>query len=185
MPNVLKLVPAALGALTLLAGQPAAYDEPLRPQFHFTPARNFMNDPNGLVFYKGEYHLFYQYNPSGTTWGNISWGHAVSRDLVHWQELGVAIPDDDEEYVFSGSAVVDKDNTSGFGTRQNPPLVAIYTSAAKVCCRQAQSLAYSLDRGRTFTKYEGNPVLDLGLSQFRDPRVFWHGATDRCLGSRA
>jgi fructan beta-fructosidase len=157
------------------------YQEPYRPQFHYTPARNWMNDPNGMVYYKGEYHLFYQYNPSGTTWGNISWGHAVSRDLVHWQELGVAIPHDDEEFVFSGSAVVDKENTSGFGTRQNPPLVAIYTSASKVCCRQAQALAYSLDHGRTWTKYAGNPVLDIGSGEFRDPKVFWYAPDQRWI----
>jgi levanase len=157
----------------------ASYDEPYRPQFHYSPAMNWMNDPNGLVFYKGEYHLFYQYNPSGTTWGNISWGHAVSRDLVHWEELGVAIPHDDTEFVFSGSVVVDKDNTSGFGTRENPPLVAIYTSATKACCSQAQSLAYSTDRGRTWTKYAGNPVLDIGSSEFRDPKVFWYEPDQR------
>jgi levanase len=160
---------------------PASYQEPYRPQFHYTPARNWMNDPNGMVYYKGEYHLFYQYNPSGTTWGNISWGHAVSRDLVHWRELGVAIPHDDKEYVFSGSAVVDWDNTSGFGTRRNPPLVAIYTSASKVCCNQSQALAYSLDRGRTWTKYAGNPVLDIGSGEFRDPKVFWYEPDQRWI----
>jgi fructan beta-fructosidase len=181
---VLVVCAAILAPAASTAAAPpgsATYQEQYRPQFHYTPAENWMNDPNGMVYYKGEYHLFYQYNPSGTTWGNISWGHAVSRDLVHWQELGVAIPDDDEEYVFSGSAVVDKDNTSGFGTRQNPPLVAIYTSATKVCCRQAQSLAYSLDRGRTWTKYAGNPVLDIGSGEFRDPKVFWYEPDQRWI----
>jgi fructan beta-fructosidase len=156
------------------ADAPVTYREQYRPQFHYTPARNWMNDPNGLVFYRGEYHLYYQYNPSGITWGNISWGHAVSTDLVHWRELPVAIPQDDTEYVFSGSVVVDKDNTSGFGTRDNPPLVAIYTSAFKASGIQAQSLAYSTDGGRTFTKYAGNPVIDIGSHNFRDPKVFWY-----------
>jgi levanase len=179
---------AVLAVLTAIAGVPGStaaaatsYKELYRPQFHYTPAQNWMNDPNGLIWYKGEYHLFYQYNPSGNTWGNISWGHAVSRDLVHWQELPVAIPADANEFVFSGSAVIDKDNTSGFGTRQNPAMVAIYTSASKVCCRQAQALAYSLDRGRTFTKYAGNPVLDIGSDNFRDPKVFWYAPSKSWL----
>jgi fructan beta-fructosidase len=96
----------------------ATYREPFRPQFHYTPAKNWMNDPNGLVYYKGEYHLFYQHNPFGDTWGHMSWGHAVSRDLVHWEHLPVAIPEQGDEAIFSGSAVVDKHNTSGLGTRQ-------------------------------------------------------------------
>jgi levanase len=172
---------AAAGPTATAQAASVTYQERFRPQFHYTPAKNWMNDPNGLIWYKGEYHLFYQYNPSGNTWGNISWGHAVSPDLVHWQELPVAIPADDNEFVFSGSAVVDKDNTSGFGTRENPAMVAIYTSASKVCCRQAQALAYSLDRGRTFTKYAGNPVLDIGSDNFRDPKVFWYAPSKRWL----
>ena len=114
-----------------------------------------MNDPNGLVYYKGEYHLFYQHNPFGNTWGHMSWGHAVSRDLVHWEQLPVAIPEEGSEAIFSGSAVVDHENTSGFGTRQEPAMVAIYTSAYPD--DQEQSLAYSTDRGRTWTKYAGQP----------------------------
>jgi fructan beta-fructosidase len=176
---VLLALAAAIGAAGAAAQTSApSYRELYRPQFHFTPAQNWMNDPNGLVYYKGEYHLFFQYNPVGTTWGEISWGHAVSRDLVHWRELPVAIPADEQNFIFSGSAVVDRNNTSGFGTRENPPLVAIYTAAARVCCRQAQALAYSLDRGRTWTKYAGNPVLDIGSGEFRDPKVFWY-APDR------
>ena len=140
-----------------------------------------MNDPNGLVYYKGEYHLFYQYNPFGTTWGNISWGHAVSRDLVHWRHLPVAIPDAPDGYIFSGSAVVDYRNTSGFGRPGRPAMVAIYTQAAHQCCSQAQSIAYSLDRGRTWTKYEGNPVLDIGSGEFRDPKVFWYAPARRWI----
>ena len=173
---------ALVGAVVALSGGVAkasppsdtAYQELYRPQFHFTPAKNWMNDPNGLVYYKGEYHLFYQHNPFGATWGNISWGHAVSRDLVHWKHLPVAIPDAPDGYIFSGSAVVDHRNTTGFGTRRNPAMVAIYTQAAHQCCSQAQSIAYSLDRGRTWTKYEGNPVLDIGSGEFRDPKVFWY-----------
>jgi levanase len=154
--------------------QGPAFQEPFRPQYHFTPAENWMNDPNGLVWHKGEYHLFYQYNPLGTTWGNMSWGHAVSRDLLHWEELDVAIPATDDEHIFSGSAVVDDQNTSGFGTSEDPPMVAIYTSAYPNTGIQAQSLAYSTDRGRTWTKYEGNPVIDIGSNDFRDPKVFWY-----------
>ena len=149
---------------------PAAYDQTYRPQFHYSPAKNWMNDPNGLVYYKGQYHLFYQYNPKGNTWGNMSWGHAVSPDLVHWKELPVAIPYDETELVFSGSAVVDENNTSGFGTKENPPLVAIYTSAKPGS--QSQALAYSTDGGLTFTKY--GTVLDIGSAEFRDPKVFWY-----------
>ncbi|WP_281262293.1 GH32 C-terminal domain-containing protein [Saccharothrix carnea] len=151
--------------------------ETYRPQFHFTPERNWMNDPNGLVHHKGEYHLFYQHNPNGNSWGDMSWGHAVSRDLVHWEELPVAISHDDEEMVFSGSAVVDHANTSGFGTADEPAMVAVYTSSLKIGGRQAQSLAYSTDRGRTWTKYADNPVLDIGSTEFRDPEVQWYEPT--------
>jgi fructan beta-fructosidase len=174
---------ATLGTLPASGAERAApsFTEPYRPRFHFTPAENWMNDPNGLVFYKGEYHLFFQYNPEDSVWGNISWGHAVSRDLVHWKQLPVAIPDDEEEYVFSGSAVVDRRNTTGFGTRKNPPMVAIYTSALKQGPGQNQSLAYSLDRGRTWTKYAGNPVLDIDNEEFRDPKVQWYEPTQSWL----
>ncbi|WP_327586180.1 GH32 C-terminal domain-containing protein [Nonomuraea sp. NBC_00507] len=169
-----------------LAPQAAAadippYTETYRPQFHFTPEKNWMNDPNGLVYYKGEYHLFYQHNPNGNSWGDISWGHAVSTDLVHWKELPLALSHDDEEMVFSGSAVVDWNNTTGFGTEKNPPMVAIYTSAYKNGGKQAQSLAYSTDRGRTWTKYQGNPVIDIGSTNFRDPKVQWYAPTKSWL----
>src|SRR5215217_7253434 len=126
-----------------------SYQELYRPQFHFTPATNWMNDPNGLVYFRGEYHLFYQHNPFGNTWGHMSWGHAVSRDLVHWRHLPVAIPEEGDELIFSGSAVVDHGNTSGFGTRRNPAMVAIYTSARPGS--QAQSLAYSSPDLKTWT----------------------------------
>jgi fructan beta-fructosidase len=165
---------ACVSALACSAAEaaPPSYQELYRPQFHFTPAENWMNDPNGLVYHKGEYHLFYQHNPFGNTWGHMSWGHAVSRDLVHWKHLPVAIPEEGDEMIFSGSAVVDHRNTTGFGTRREPAMVAIYTSAYPD--DQEQSLAYSTDRGRTWTKYAGNPVLDDADREFRDPKVFWY-----------
>ncbi|KUO00607.1 glycosyl hydrolase family 32 [Streptomyces resistomycificus] len=169
------LVPQAVAADT------PPYSETYRPQFHFTPEKNWMNDPNGLVYYKGEYHLFYQYNPNGNSWGDMSWGHAVSTDLVHWTELPLALSHDDEEMVFSGSAVVDWNNTTGFGTKNNPPMVAIYTSAYKNGGKQAQSIAYSTDRGRTWTRYQGNPVIDIGSNNFRDPKVQWYEPTKSWL----
>ncbi|MFW5706483.1 MAG: GH32 C-terminal domain-containing protein [Bacteroidota bacterium] len=153
-------------------------DEPYRPAFHFSPPQNWLNDPNGLVYFNGEYHMFYQYNPYGNNWGNMSWGHAVSTDLVHWQHLPVAIPVVGNVMAFSGSAVVDRNNTSGFGTGDSPPLVAIYTAADG---NQRQNLAYSNDNGRTWTNYAGNPVLNLFDDDFRDPKVFWHEPTSRWI----
>ncbi|HEX5809495.1 MAG TPA: glycoside hydrolase family 32 protein [Anaerolineales bacterium] len=150
-----------------------------RPRYHFTPPENFMNDPNGLIFYDGEYHLFYQYNPFGDVWGHMSWGHAVSRDLVHWQHLPVALHEEDGVMIFSGSAVVDWQNTSGFGSPGNPPLIAIYTGHSE--SEQTQNIAYSTDRGRTWTKYEGNPVIAIGSREFRDPKVFWHEPTGQWI----
>ncbi|WP_207312190.1 GH32 C-terminal domain-containing protein [Lentzea alba] len=163
------------------AAQAPSFTETYRPQFHYTPAKNWMNDPNGLVYYQGEYHLFYQYNPNGNSWGDMSWGHAVSKDLVRWQELPLALSHDAGEMVFSGSAVVDWDNTTGFGTKQNPPMVAVYTSAYLNGGKQAQSLAYSTDRGRTWTKYQANPVIDIGSTDFRDPKVQWYAPTKSWL----
>ncbi len=145
--------------------------ETSRPSFHFAPRRNWMNDPNGLVLLDGEYHLFFQYNPEGEDWGNMSWGHATSTDLLSWSEHEVALPYTEEEQVFSGSVVADHGNTSGFGGPGATPLVAIYTSVA-TDARQAQALAYSLDRGMTWSRYEGNPVLDRASTAFRDPKVF-------------
>ena len=154
--------------------------ELLRPRYHFTPRRNWMNDPNGLVWLDGEYHLFFQFNPEGDVWGHMSWGHAVSPDLVHWQELPVAIPEDDEYMIFSGSIVVDHANTAGFAGPGETAMVAIYTGSAQAPRElQNQQLAYSVDRGRTWTKYAGNPVLDIGEAHFRDPKVFWHGRSAR------
>jgi fructan beta-fructosidase len=153
------------------------YTEPSRPAYHFTPELNWMNDPNGLVFFQGEYHLFYQHNPHGNTWGHMSWGHAVSKDLLHWQHLPIALHDEYGLMAFSGSAVVDWRNSSGFGRNGEPPLVAIYTGHGHG--RQTQDLAYSTDRGRSWTRYDGNPVLDIGESEFRDPKVFWHEPAGR------
>jgi len=154
---------------------PTLYSEPYRPQYHFSPATNWINDPNGLVYLDGEYHLFFQYNPQGDKWGHMSWGHAVSADLVHWRELPVAIPEDDRYMIFSGSVVVDSHDSSGFGSPAAAPLVAIYTGAEHAAGGlQNQQLAYSLDRGRSWTKYAANPVLDMGSSSFRDPKVFWY-----------
>ncbi|MEU3935861.1 GH32 C-terminal domain-containing protein [Streptomyces sp. NPDC029044] len=178
--TVCALSAAPLAPHAVAADTPA-YTETHRPQFHFTPQKNWMNDPNGLVYYQGEYHLFYQYNPNGNSWGDMSWGHAVSKDLVHWEELPLALSHDDEEMVFSGGAVVDWNNTTGFGTTKNPPMVAIYTSAYKNGGKQAQSLAYSTDRGRTWTKYQGNPVIDIGSKDFRDPKVQWYAPTKTWL----
>ncbi len=164
--------PASAAALAA-ATAPAPPAEPYRPYLGYSPEKNWMNDPNGLVYYEGVYHLFYQYNPFGTIWGNMSWGHATSPDLVHWTEQPLAIPQDADADIFSGSIVVDHDNTSGFGTAENPPLVAMYTSAYKTG-KQAQALAYSTDAGQTWTKYAGNPVLDRDSNNFRDPHMFWY-----------
>ncbi|MGV3772085.1 MAG: glycoside hydrolase family 32 protein [Verrucomicrobiales bacterium] len=177
---------AILGAslLTLLcAATPAQsaerYKEPFRPQFHFTPATNWMNDPNGMVFYEGEYHLFYQYNPFGDKWGHMSWGHAVSPDMLHWEHLPVALYEENDIMIFSGSAVIDWKNTSGFGINGKPPMVAIYTGHYTKKPLQNQQIAYSNDRGRTWTKYSENPVLDIGAADFRDPKVMWHEASKK------
>lgn len=141
-----------------------------RPLFHFTPERNWLNDPNGLVYVDGTYHLFFQYNPEGSDWGNMSWGHAISTDLVTWHERPVAIRWDETEDVFSGSVVVDRDNASGLGVDGAPVLVAVYTSHRRDGI-QAQSLASSTDGGETWAKYPGNPVLDRRSPAFRDPKV--------------
>ena len=143
-----------------------------RPSYHFTPAYGWMNDPNGMVYKDGEYHLYYQYNPYGSKWGNMHWGHAVSRDLIHWQHLDPAIARDTLGHIFSGSSVVDIHNTAGYGKNA---IIALYTSASDKN-GQIQCMAYSTDNGRTFTKYESNPVLTPfdGLRDFRDPKVFWY-----------
>jgi fructan beta-fructosidase len=157
------------------------YQEPYRPQIHFSPLKGWMNDPNGLVYYKGEYHMFYQYYPDSTVWGPMHWGHTISRDLVHWKQEPIALYPDSLGYIFSGSALVDGSNTSGFGSNGKIPLVAVYTQhdpAGEKAARtdfQNQSIAYCLDDGITWIKYSGNPVLKTpGLKDFRDPKVSWY-----------
>ena len=142
--------------------------EAFRPVYHHTPAYGWMNDPNGMYYKDGVYHLSFQWNPYGSMWGNMTWGHSTSRDLIHWEAQSPVIWSDGLGSVFSGSAVVDKDNTAGFGAGA---VVAFYTSAG---ASQMQSIAYSTDGGKTFTKYAGNPVLTLNVPDFRDPKVFWN-----------
>ncbi|MEL6357362.1 MAG: glycoside hydrolase family 32 protein, partial [Bacteroidota bacterium] len=156
------------------------YTEPHRNQFHFSPDSMWMNDPNGMVYYEGEYHLFYQFYPDSNVWGPMHWGHAVSEDLVSWEHLPIALYPDSLGLIFSGSAVIDWENTSGFGSEENPPMIAIFTHHNMEGERagrndfQYQSIAYSLDKGRSWTKYEGNPVVpNPGIRDFRDPKVMW------------
>jgi fructan beta-fructosidase len=157
------------------------YTEIYRPQFHFTPEAKWMNDPNGLVYNNGIYHLFYQYYPDSTIWGPMHWGHAVSEDMVKWQHKPIALFPDENGFIFSGSAVVDTKNTSGFGSDTNLPMVAIFTyhdmegEQAGRNDFQTQGIAYSLDNGDSWTKYDRNPVVgNTGIKDFRDPKVFWN-----------
>lgn len=163
----------ALDAITASDELPNAtelYRERLRPQFHFTSRRGWLNDPNGLVYDGTEWHLFYQHNPYGYNWGNMHWGHATSKDLVRWNEVGIALyPKQYGDWAFSGSAVLDKENTSGFGTKEKPPLVLAYTSTGRGEC-----IAYSNDQGRTWTEYTKNPVVK---HTGRDPKLLWHAAS--------
>lgn len=160
--------------------QKTNYKEKHRPQFHFSPPAHWMNDPNGMVYYKGEYHLFYQYYPDSTIWGPMHWGHAISKDLVHWKHLPIALYPDSLGLIFSGSVVVDKNNTSGFQKGNEKPLIALFTyhdlkkeKAGIATDFQYQGMAYSLDKGRTWVKYENNPVIkNNGIKDFRDPKVF-------------
>ncbi len=163
-------------------------NEPNRPQIHFSPPSKWMNDPNGMVFYEGEYHLFYQYYPNGTVWGPMHWGHAVSRDLIYWQDLPIALYPDSLGYIFSGSAVIDWKNTSGLGKNGLPAMIAIYTyhdaEAEKAGKNdfQTQGLAYSLDKGRTWKKYAKNPILpNPNIRDFRDPKVSWSDAFQKWI----
>lgn len=165
-------------AFSAAAADPDYYNEDHRPKYHFTPEANWMNDPNGMVYYAGEYHLFYQYHPYGLRWGPMHWGHAVSKDLVKWEHLPVALYPDEKGTIFSGSAVADRHNTTGFQTGTEKPLVAIYTQDRSG--EQVQSIAYSNDKGRTWTQYSGNPVIpNPGKRDFRDPKVIWHEQTKK------
>lgn len=165
----------------------ASGPEPHRPRFHFTPPAHWMNDPNGMFYLNGEYHLHYQYYPDSTVWGPMHWGHAVSRDLVRWEHLPVSLAPDSLGYIFSGSAVVDADNRSGFGTPDQPPVVAAFTYHDPVALEagrkdfQSQGIAYSLDDGRNWTKYENNPVLPNTTENqdFRDPKLIWHPGSEQ------
>ncbi len=166
-----------------------SYQENHRPQFHFTPEANWMNDPNGMFFYKGKYHLFYQYFPDSTVWGPMHWGHAESNDMVHWNHLPIGLYPDSIGCIFSGGAVVDVNNSSKLGTDQNPPIVATFThhdfvgEKAKSNDFQKQSIAYSLDGGLKWTKYKGNPVIPNTekIKDFRDPKVVWHEASQKWI----
>lgn len=162
------------------------YTEKYRPQYHFSPEEKWMNDPNGLIFHEGKYHLFYQYYPEDIVWGPMHWGHAVSSDMHRWEHKPIALYPDEHGLIFSGSAVLDKNNTSGFGQDGEQPLVAVYTYHLMKGEQegrtdfQTQGIAYSLDGGDTWTKYEGNPVIpNTGIKDFRDPKVFWHEQSEQ------
>ena len=177
-----KILICCLGLLVHVNGQQLDAEEKLyRPAFHFTPPANWMNDPNGMFFLNGTYHLYYQHNPFASVWGPMHWGHATSKDLMHWEHQPIALFPDRLGTIFSGSIVVDHNNTSGFGKEGKVPVVAIYTQHDQEGADkgkidfQTQGIAYSLDEGYTWTKYELNPVLkNPGIRDFRDPKVFWH-----------
>lgn len=173
-------------ALALAQNPAGPYDEKLRPQFHFSPAKGWTNDPNGLVWYKGQYHLFFQHNPFDVKWGNMTWGHAVSTDMVHWKQGENALLPDRFGTMFSGSAVVDHNNTAGFQSGGEKPIVLIYTAAGGTNPESkgqpfTQCIAYSTDAGRTFTKYAGNPVVPNIVGENRDPKVIWHAPTKQWI----
>jgi fructan beta-fructosidase len=190
MPNriLFSLLCILFHAVTASSQSKAQGDEAYRPQIHFTPAAHWMNDPNGMVYHKGIYHLFYQDNPNSSVWGPMHWGHATSTDLLHWKRQPISLYPDSIGTIFSGSAAVDEHNTSGLGKNGEPPLVAIYTQHNEQGEKagrndfQNQSIAYSLDNGLTWTKYKGNPVLkNPGIRDFRDPKVCWFPAQKKWI----
>lgn len=153
-----------------------------RPNFHFSPKANWINDPNGMVYFEGTYHLFYQYYPDGTNWGPMHWGHATSTDLFAWEEKSIALYPDNLGYIFSGCAVADMKNTAGFKQNENTPLVAVFTHHGSLTGLQQQSLAYSTDKGNTWTKYQENPVLpNPGINDFRDPKIIWYEPDEKWI----
>lgn len=170
----------------------SSYLEQYRPQVHFSPKEKWMNDPNGMFYLNGKYHFFFQHYPDSTVWGPMHWGHAISKDLIHWEEQPIALYPDSLGWIFSGSAVVDKNNTSGFGEQGQTPIVAIFTHHNSKMEKegrkdyQYQSLAYSLDEGKTWEKYAGNPVLNNpGIIDFRDPKVIWYEEDEKWIMSLA
>lgn len=176
------------GKITENLDKSAIEEKLYRPKFHFTPKANWMNDPNGMFYLNGKYHLYFQYYPDDNVWGPMHWGHAVSTDMVKWEEQEIAIYPDSLGYIFSGSAIVDTHNTSGFGSLENPPVIAIYTyhdpkgEKEKTIDYQSQAIAYSLDEGYTWTKYDGNPVIpNPGIKDFRDPKVIWDQTNEQWL----
>lgn len=189
MKRTLLLIAVLLFSSSMLIAQkPDTSDTRFRPLLHFTPKANWMNDPNGMVYYKGTYHLFYQYYPDGNVWGPMHWGHATSTNMMNWKHQPIALYPDSLGMIFSGSAVVDKNNTSGFGTAAKPPLVAIFTQHNEVARLkgekdfQNQSIAYSIDEGKTWIKYANNPVLrSPGLVDFRDPKVSWNKKANKWI----
>lgn len=192
MINKAKYLVIGLLASTAAMAQKPAYKEQYRPQIHFSPPAHWMNDPNGLLYYKGTYHLFYQYYPKASVWGPMHWGHAISTDMIHWKNQPVALYPDSLGLIFSGSAVVDYYNTSGLGKNRQPPLVAIFTHHDQAKEKDGkndtenESLAYSNDEGKTWHKYDHNPVLkNPGISDFRDPNVIWYAPEKKWIMSLA
>lgn len=181
MKNGLLLIVSLLAVTSVIAQSKKTPTPQWRPIYHFTPDKYWTNDPNGLIYLNGKFQLYYQHNPFENKWGHMSWGHAESADLVHWTHLPVAIPEvvtkDTTTYIYSGSAVLDKNNTSGFGLNGQAPVVAVFTADQPKQKKESQFIAYSNDEGMTYKLYDQNPVIDLNESDFRDPNVFWFAPT--------